>query len=570
MDLDIANLTLKYFLQLRFYADPTFARTFRYDREDISRARKNEDLAARHGLSAEIENPLTGKPIGMREFLSWVLDEIKPIADALSMWDDLIPLVEMAQGGPNTAERLRLRLQKENRGSDEVPVSLIIDLAEDRKARVMKDIELIAERMTLLPGDVDKLEGFIQRARDTVHGDPSAPIRFRPRPQALVQGAFTDKTSEILNLAERLIHIPSVTACPVEKLDEVHRAATFIYDFLQNHGVPVKYLDGKYPAVYSSLPENSGNVPGGYGQVMLSGHFDVVPPEPDDSQFETRIEGDYLWGRGAADMKTVVATYLVWIKDRFRQGPPYPPISLLLVGNEENGEAEPVGTPHAMQHLVDIGLKLPKLFIAGERTEERGDELWGEVCIENRGVMRFDISARGVRAHSGVAGVQLDLTEKLFQIKQDVIALLMAHLTLQSEDGWQSQARFPFIQVGTPGIYNITPDSGLLGVEIRSIPADRLTPLVANLEKFCDERQLSLRVSVMEDGVACDPGLPELKLLLNSVEQQSGQKAKIGKKLPGTSARFRARWARHCMGSIWDRTTYQCRAPFYSKYPALL
>jgi acetylornithine deacetylase/succinyl-diaminopimelate desuccinylase-like protein len=138
----------------------------------------------------------------------------------------------------------------------------------------------------------------------------------------------------------------------------------------------------------------------------------------------------------------------------------------------------------------------------------------------------------------------------LFQIKQDINALLSAHLTLQSEDGWQSQARFPFIQVGTPGIYNITPDTGMLGVEIRSIPADRLSPLVANLEKFCKERQLSLHVSVMEDGVACNPELSELKLLLNSVEQLSRQKVKIGKKLPGTSARF----APGGQGIVWGQS----------------
>ena len=37
-------------------------------REDITRARANEKLAAQYGLRAEIQNPLTGKPIGMRAF----------------------------------------------------------------------------------------------------------------------------------------------------------------------------------------------------------------------------------------------------------------------------------------------------------------------------------------------------------------------------------------------------------------------------------------------------------------------------------------------------------------------
>ena len=46
------------------------------------------------------------------------------------------------------------------------------------------------------------------------------------------------------------------------------------------------------------------------------------------------------------------------------------------------------------------------------------------------------------------------------------------HLTLKSADGWQSQAKFPFINVGTRGIYNITAAEGMLGVEIRPIPQD--------------------------------------------------------------------------------------------------
>jgi acetylornithine deacetylase/succinyl-diaminopimelate desuccinylase-like protein len=73
--------------------------------------------------------------------------------------------------------------------------------------------------------------------------------------------------------------------------------------------------------------------------VILSGHFDVVPPDPDDSQFEPPHRWRLPVGRGAADMKTVVATYLVWMKDTLRKGGKLPPINLLLIGNEENGKA---------------------------------------------------------------------------------------------------------------------------------------------------------------------------------------------------------------------------------------
>src|SRR5262249_49452769 len=153
---------------------------------------------------------------------------------------------------------------------------------------------------------------------------------------------------------QQLIRIPSVTASPNERLDEVHRAGSLIDDYLKNAGLEVKYFDGKYPAVFAQFPSPSGRGARGEGEILLTGHFDVVEPDPDDSQFTPRIEGDYLFGRGAADMKTVVATYLVWMKDICRGDAlrrPYPNISLLLVGNEENGEAEAWGTPHVLKEL---------------------------------------------------------------------------------------------------------------------------------------------------------------------------------------------------------------------------
>ena len=281
--------------------------------------------------------------------------------------------------------------------------------------------------------------------------------------------------------------------------------------------------------------ERSDSADEAQSPILLTGHFDVVEPEPDDSQFTPRIEGDYLWGRGSADMKTVVATYLVWMKDMCKGAASLRPnISLLLVGNEENGEAEAWGTPHV---LKELNLK-PSLFIAGERTGEKGNELFGEICVENRGVMRFDVIARGAKGHSGVAGAG-DLSEKLISARSALNELFAKHLTLKSPDGWQSQAKFPFINVGTPGIYNVTAAEGILGVEIRPIPQDDTSMLKDEVLKYCEANGLEAKFSIMENGVVCDPNNPALKMLIEAVKQASGgEEAKIGRKLPGTSARF--------------------------------
>jgi succinyl-diaminopimelate desuccinylase len=532
LELDIANLTLKHLLLLRFYADPIFARAFRYDREDIPRARLNEQQAARHGLRADIENPLTGKPINMRDFLKWTLNELQPLAEALNLWDDLAPLVEMANGGPNTAERLRARLRLELGENDEVPATVLREIALEREYRVRADVEKIAAKAAQLNGDSEKLGELLQHAREDARSDSSLPVRFRAASGITLETSYPDKSTEILDLAQHLIRIPSVTACPNERLDEVHRAGTFIHDYLRGHGLEVRYFDGKYPAVFATFPNSKP------GSILLTGHFDVVEPEPDDSQFIPRIEGDYLLGRGAADMKTVVATYLVWMKDALKRGRPAPNLALLLVGNEENGESEAMGTPFVLDILRQESGYTPQLFIAGERTGEKGNELFGEICIENRGVLRFDVIARGVKGHSGVAGAA-DLSEKLITARAALNDIFSRHLTLKAPDGWQSQAKFPFINVGTPGVYNVTAAEGILGVEIRPIPQDDSSALKTDVEAYCAANGLEARFSVMENGVACDPHNPALQALIAAVKTAAGGEApKIGRKLPGTSARF--------------------------------
>ncbi len=552
LELDLANLAFKELLLIQCYADSAFARAFRYDHEDLARARRNERAAAHLGLRAEIENPFTGKPIAMRDFLRWTLEQVRPIGEAIEYWSLLTPLVEMASGAPNTAERMRTRIAEVmgvgavTPGSV-VPFDVLKVLANERAAQVKGDAEMIAADVPALGDDTPKLRDLLQRARDEVRQhDPQAPIRFRPRADLALQQVYADKTSEVLDLAQQLIRIPSVTNCPDERIDEVYRAATLVFDYVRDAGLEVTYYNsGKYPALFAAFP---GQVK---APVMLSGHVDVVPPEPDDSQFDPRIEGDYLWGRGAADMKTVVATYLVWMKDTLRAGGRLPGINLMLVGNEENGESEAFGTPHV---LADLSRRLdgyaPSLFIAGERTGEQGTELMGEICTENRGVMRFEILARGVKGHTGVKGVSADLGERLFEARNRLAELFARTLTLKGENGWQSQYRFPFLSAGERGVYNVTADLGVLGIEIRSIPQDDLNVIATEARALCAELGLDIHIPVNEGGVAVSPDNAYVPCLVEAVRTAFNREPVIGKKLPGSSARF----APGGQAVIWGQT----------------
>lgn len=549
METDLANLTLKYLLLLRFYSDPSFAVSFRYDTEDIERARRNEEKAARYGLDAEIENPLSGKPLRVREFLGWVLEEVMPLAEGLEMASFLIPLIEMSKGAPNTSQKIRRRVLQDLGEVDEIPLEYLQKLAEEREEAVKKDIAVIQSELYHLGNEAGKLENLIQRGRDEYRQHPNIPISFKPMRPLQVIKVYADKTSEIVDLAMQLIQIPSVTACTNERLEDVASAASFICNYAERSGLEVRYFNKhNYPALLIGFP---GHL---YAAVTLSGHFDVVQPAPDESQFQPRLEGDYLFGRGAADMKTVVATYLVWFKDRLLQGEPYPAVNLLLVGNEENGEFEPMGTPHVLTQISSEGYPLPELFIAGERTGEKGDELLGEICTSNRGIMRFDIIARGTRAHTSQTSVgtqvKTDLPAKLFDFRQNMIELFQRTLILSDPDRWNSQFQIPFVRIGEEGLYNVSPEFAIMGVEVRPIPEENVDELVKNLEALCRQNDLEFRLRVCEKGIRCSPQNPYLQHLLEAYEDIAKEPPRIGKKLPATSARF----APAGQGVVWGQS----------------
>jgi gamma-glutamyl:cysteine ligase YbdK (ATP-grasp superfamily) len=171
LPVEIANLTLKHMLLILFYANPEFARSFRYDSEDIQRARRNELLASQAGLRAKIENPLTAKPVGMRDFLFWTLSMVQPLAEVLDLWADLEPLREMAGGGQNCAERWRTRVLRELeieefREEILVPVDLLKEFSTEHEAEVVRMLINGGEYGRLGP-EAGKLGELLQYARTT-------------------------------------------------------------------------------------------------------------------------------------------------------------------------------------------------------------------------------------------------------------------------------------------------------------------------------------------------------------------------------------------------------------------
>lgn len=558
LDLDMANLVFRELLLIWTYANPEFGEGCRYDDACIRRMRRNEQATAEHGLRGEIEDPFSARAVSTRGFLRWALDQIGPLAAGLQRLEYLEPLEALASGAGNTAEKTRARVRPHCTDGNVVPVEVLQELAQERVAQVERDICRVLERIGDLGDEAPKLRDLAVRAAEDAKQDPAASIRFQ-RPDSTVKTAAPlDKTGEIIELAQQLIQIPSITNCPNERLDDVYRAARFVASYLRDAGVEVHFYDqGKYPAVLAHFP---GQLK---APVMLAGHIDVVEPSPDDNQLHPVIDGDYLWGRGSADMKTVVATYLTWMRDTMRRRPDdFPAMNLLLVGNEENGEAEPFGTPHVLAELDQQHSYRPALLIAGERTGEKGDELFGDICVENRGVIRLELLARGVQEHTGMGAQVADLGDRIIEARGGIRAILERHLTLSASDNWNSDHRFSFVCVGTPGVYNITADVGHLGLEIRPIPQDNINGVWEELEAFARTHEFELKIHTAQAGIACDLSNPYLTTLVAAVGEVSGVEPVLGKKKAGTSARF----AHQGQAVIWGQSGIGPHSPTERHY----
>lgn len=540
-DLSLAKIVFKDLLLLRAYGDPDWGVRYAYDAADITRARRNEEIAARRGLDGIIEDPFNGRSISVRELLGATLDEIEPLADAMGTSPWLEPLCEMAAGGLNPAgelrrwflERLGGSVQRTASGATVLPKELAQEWLATRSRVVAADVRRIATDSDLGGSERFHLQPLLGHLEEMGRSHAGAPVTVTDAtPQPYVE-LVSDRVAEVLALACDLVRIPTVTDCANERLDEVRACARLIASFLDRAGCEVAlYDDARYPALLA------GFAGGLAAPITLSGHFDVVAASPDDSQFTPRIEGDYLWGRGTADMKTVVASVLVWMRERTRLGPPFPPFNLMLVGNEENGEREPHGTPHVLADRRRRFGWQPELMVVGERTGERGDELHGSVCVASRGIVRLRVVARGRRGHTGTGVMPRDVLDRLVETRGLLQALFPRHLTLSSVDGWESSVLFPFLNVGENGVYNITAGEGVLGVELRPIPADDVDGLVSELEKLVRELDQELIVDILDEGVQCPAENPHLARLLEAVAAVSGEPARVGRKKPGSSARF--------------------------------
>ena len=154
--------------------------------------------------------------------------------------------------------------------------------------------------------------------------------------------------SETLELAKELVRRPSVTPddCGCQQL---------IAERLEQAGFSNEHL--RFGEVDNLWARRGTQAP----LFVFAGHTDVVPPGPaeqwDSDPFMPEIRDGYLFGRGAADMKSSIAAMIVACEKFVAEHPHHRGSIAFLITSDEEGPSID-GTVKVIDHLVKRGDKI--------------------------------------------------------------------------------------------------------------------------------------------------------------------------------------------------------------------
>ncbi|HUN93025.1 MAG TPA: succinyl-diaminopimelate desuccinylase [Burkholderiaceae bacterium] len=225
--------------------------------------------------------------------------------------------------------------------------------------------------------------------------------------------------------------------------------------------------------------------------LVFAGHTDVVPPGPGSQwrsdPFEPSLRDGYLYGRGAADMKSSIAAFVVAC-ERFVELHPHHAgsIALLLTSDEEGPATD--GTVAVVEALRARGAELD-FCIVGEPTSEK--QLGDVIKNGRRGSLSGRLVVRGIQGHVAYPQWARNPVHEL--------APAMAELAAETWD--HGDVYFPptTFQVSNiragEGALNVIPGRCEVDFNLRFSPASTARDLMARIEGILARHGLAYEIA---------------------------------------------------------------------------
>jgi succinyl-diaminopimelate desuccinylase len=304
---------------------------------------------------------------------------------------------------------------------------------------------------------------------------------------------------EILELAQKLITYESVVTNPEKQKD----CAQYIFNYLKDLDVETNIYEfnNKYSVV--CLPKDNKNP-----EIILNGHFDVVPGETE--QFTPYIKDGKLYGRGAMDMKSQVAAMMVLYKNLMTANPELS-LGLMLVGDEE------LGGFHGTLRLFDELKLTPKFCIAGEPTDLR-------IGTEAKGILWLELETKGISSHAARPWLGDNAITKLSKCLNE----LTETFPVPEKESFVTTMNVGIISGGQAK--NKVPDKAEASLDIRFIPSDTSEALLKKVKAICKKYDTTVSITEDEPAAYCSKDLKYIKTLETSIKEVTGIKAEFIKK----------------------------------------
>jgi succinyl-diaminopimelate desuccinylase len=259
-------------------------------------------------------------------------------------------------------------------------------------------------------------------------------------------------------LAERLITYDTST------LDGLRAAAGFVKGWLESRELEVRSLDHDgLPVVMVDVgPAAEAKPP----TVIFHGHLDVVPAYPE--QFEPRVEGDRLIGRGAYDMKGALAAMMWAIKDVSAQDKVR--VRFICVPDEESDDVSSRSTD-----VIVAGGYRGDFALTGEPTDLH-------IGIQAKGVLAVRVALRGVAAHGSTPWLGDNAILKAHDAFRRIETLPFSR---ESSDLFDRPS-INLARIEGGDAFNKVPDRCTMDVDIRFLPTQDPGEILAQIRAIPD------------------------------------------------------------------------------------
>ncbi|HZG46896.1 MAG TPA: succinyl-diaminopimelate desuccinylase [Allosphingosinicella sp.] len=308
-----------------------------------------------------------------------------------------------------------------------------------------------------------------------------------------------------VELAARLIACPSITPARGEVFDVLQEA-------LEPLGFTVhRMINGEAPdGPVENLFASRGS---GGPHLGFAGHLDVVPPGGGwtGDPFAPEIRGGLLYGRGAVDMKSSIASFVAATAQQCEHSGT---LSLIITGDEEGPSVH--GTRALMDWMAERSIR-PDMIVIGEPTSE--NRLGDIVKIGRRGSVNMWINVPGVQGHVAYPHRADNPIPKLAKV---VSALEALHLDDGNERFQPSNLEITDLRTGN-GATNVIPGTATIQLNIRFNNLQRGEDLVDLVRRTAEQAAPGATVDAKISGEAfLTPAGPIYEIVREAIRAETG------------------------------------------------